>query len=362
MCVNGRDGEQRRVAAVVYNPVRVDVPRVRAAVEAAATLHRYDLLWLETTPEEPGQAQVGEALAQGASLVLAAGGDGTVRAVAEALRGRDATLGIIPGGTGNLLARNLGIPFASVEASCAVAFDGESRRMDMGVATAHRPDGSTTEHAFLVMAGVGIDAAMIANARPELKRRFGWLAYVDAAFRSLPTASKVPVRYRLDNGPERSAHVSTILVANCGALPGNMELIPDGELDDGLLDVAVVQPATVFGWLAIWRKVTWENRVLRRSSVGRRIIRFTDRAIRTRLSYLRGASVELAVDAPEPFELDGDAFGDVLRLELRVDELALRVKAPAATAGVTAPGRRPPHRRPAPGARRARSETPAPPV
>ncbi|WP_285115033.1 diacylglycerol kinase family protein [Leifsonia sp. fls2-241-R2A-40a] len=320
------------IVAVVYNPVRVDVPRVRAAVEAAADASGesdVELLWLETTPEDGGQGQARHALERGASLVLAAGGDGTVRSVAEALRGRDATLGIIPGGTGNLLARNLGIPFASVENACAVAFGGQMRRIDIGVAEAHRPDGSVSEHGFLVMAGLGIDAAMIASARPELKRRFGWLAYVDAAFRAYPNSQKVRVRYRLDRGQERSAHVSTILVANCGALPGNIELIPDGAVDDGLLDVAILQPTSVFGWLAIWRKVTWENRVLRKSSLGRRIIRFTDRAVRTRLSYLRGAAVRLDVDAPEPFELDGDAFGDILRLELRVDPLSLRVAVPS---------------------------------
>ena len=66
-----------------------------------------------------------------------------------------------------------------------------------------------------------------------------------------------------------------------------------------------------------------------RTEPGFRIIRFTDRAIRTRLSYLRGASVQLEVDAPEPFELDGDAFGDIVGLDLSVDERALRVKAPA---------------------------------
>src|SRR6478735_8197593 len=125
------------IVAVVYNPVRVDVPRVRAAVEAAADASGesdVELLWLETTPEDGGQGQARHALERGASLVLAAGGDGTVRSVAEALRGRDATLGIIPGGTGNLLARNLGIPFASVENACAVAFAGEMRRIDIGVA------------------------------------------------------------------------------------------------------------------------------------------------------------------------------------------------------------------------------------
>ena len=336
MRVNGRREQEHTIVAVVYNPVRVDVPRVRAAVEAAAAAaaatagRGIQLLWLETTPEEGGQAQARDALDRGATLVMAAGGDGTVRAVAEALRGRDATLGVIPGGTGNLLARNLYIPFANVESACAIAFAGETRRIDLGVASARRPDGTVTEHVFLVMAGVGIDAAMIAGARPELKRRFGWLAYVDAAFRALPKSTKVRVRFRLDHGHERSAHVSTILIANCGALPGNIELIPDAAIDDGLLDVAILQPASVFGWLAIWRKVTWENRVLRKSALGRRIIRFTDRAVRTRLSYLRGATVQLAVDAPEPFELDGDAFGDILNLELSVDERSLRVTAPPA--------------------------------
>ncbi|MGO4535203.1 diacylglycerol/lipid kinase family protein [Leifsonia sp. 2MCAF36] len=331
--MNGRGGQEHRLVAIVYNPVRVDVPRVRAAVEAAAAAAqaeagRTELLWLETTPEEAGQAQAREALDRGATLVLAAGGDGTVRAVAEALRGRDATLAVIPGGTGNLLARNLSIPFANVESACAIAFGGQTRRIDLGAASALRPDGTVTEHAFLVMAGVGIDAAMIAAARPELKRRFGWLAYVDAAVRALPASVKVHVRFRLDGGPERSAHVSTLLVANCGALPGNIELIPDAAIDDGLLDVAILQPASVFGWLAIWRKVTWENRVLRKSALGRRIIRFTDRAVRTRLSYLRGASVRLEVDAPEPFELDGDAFGDIVGLDLSVEARSLLVAVP----------------------------------
>lgn len=315
--------------AVIYNPVRIDVPRVRAAVEAAAErAGGVDLIWFETTPEEGGQAQAREALARGATLVLAAGGDGTVRAVAEALRDRGATLGLLPSGTGNLLARNIGVPYANVEEACAIAFDGETRAIDLGVATATREDGERTEHAFLVMAGVGIDATMIANARPELKRRFGWLAYVDAGFRALPKARKVRIRYRLDAGQERSAHVSTILIANCGTLPGNMELIPDGAVDDGLLDVAILQPESVFGWLTIWRKVTWENRVLRTSALGRRIIRFTDRAIRTRLSYLRGADVRLRMEQPAPFELDGDAFGDVVALDLAVDEGGLHVRVP----------------------------------
>lgn len=322
-------------AAVVYNPVKVDAARLRTAVEsAAARAGVTDLLWYETRVDEDGdggngQAQTRDALAAGATLVLAAGGDGTVRAVAEALRGRDADLAIVPSGTGNLLARNLGVPFARLDDACAIAFEGGTRAIDLGIASITAVDGGIHEHVFLVMAGLGIDATMIANTRPRLKRRLGWLAYVDAGFRALPKAQKVRVRYTLDGGTTRSAQVSTILVANCGSLPGNIELIPDAAVDDGMLDIAVLQPRSFFGWLMIWRKITWENRVLRRSAVGRKIIRFTELAIRTELTYLRGASVRLTVDRPEPFELDGDGFGEVLAAGLTVDHQALRVRVPS---------------------------------
>ncbi|QNE35982.1 diacylglycerol/lipid kinase family protein [Leifsonia shinshuensis] len=327
--MDDREGTSGTTVAVVCNPVRVDVRRVRAAVEArAAEEGDVELLWFETTPEDGGQGQTRQALERGATLVLAAGGDGTVRAVAEALRDQDATLGLLPGGTGNLLARNIGVPFTGLEEAVAVAFDGVTRRIDIGVATAARPDGGSSEHAFLVMAGIGFDARMIETTRPELKRRFGWLAYVESAFRSWPRSRKVRVRFAIDGESERSAHVSTILFANCGDLPGNMQLIPDSEVDDGLIDIAILQPVTVFGWLAIWRKVTWENRVLRKSALGRRIIRFTDKAVRTRLSYLRGAGVAVELDDPEPFELDGDGFGEVIALGIAIDPQGLRVRVP----------------------------------
>src|SRR6185437_8952678 len=176
--------EQAAYAAVVYNPVKVDVAHVKAAVRTAATHAGWrEPLWLETTEEEEGQAQTRQALEQGATLVVAAGGDGTVRAVAEALRGSDASLGILPSGTGNLLARNLDLPLTDLDEACTIAFAGEDRPIDIGIASLTRADGDDSEHAFLVMAGLGIDAAMIANTKSTLKRRFGWLAYVESGFR-----------------------------------------------------------------------------------------------------------------------------------------------------------------------------------
>ena len=133
------------------------------------------------------------------------------------------------------------------------------------------------------MAGLGIDAAMIAKTDPELKKRVGWLAYVDAGMRALPKAERFRLRY--SHGRRRaspSARVSTVLIGNCGTLPGNILLLPEAAVDDGVFDIAMMQPRTLFGWLDIWRRVAWENRVLRKFAVGRRIIELTDAALRRR--------------------------------------------------------------------------------
>lgn len=322
-------------AAVVYNPVKVDIDRLRAAVELAsvnAGLQRTQ--WFETSTEDAGFLVTQEALAQNPSVVIAAGGDGTVREVAEALRGTGVPLALVPSGTGNLLARNLEHPLSNIEESVRIALSGAERAIDIGVARLTPAEGTgedsngSNEHCFLVMAGLGIDAAMVANTSSSLKDKVGWLAYVDGTMRSLATLEKIGLRYAIDTDLERTAHVSSILIANCGSLPGNIELIPDAKIDDGLLDIAVLQPKTLLGWLMIWRAITWENRVLRRTALGREIIKHTGTGRSKTLTYLRGATVRLAVDEPQPFELDGDPFGDVSAVELTVDPGGLLVKVP----------------------------------
>jgi diacylglycerol kinase family enzyme len=335
----------------VYNPVKVDIDRLRPAVElASVNAGLQPTQWFETSTEDAGFLVTQEALKQNPSVVIAAGGDGTVREVAEALRGTGVPLALVPSGTGYLLARNLEHPLSNIEESVRIALSGAERAIDIGVARLTRAEGTgessdgesesgESEHSFLVMAGLGIDAAMVANTSSSLKDKVGWLAYVDGTMRSLATLEKIGLRYAIDRNIERTAHVSSILIANCGSLPGNIELIPDAKIDDGLLDIAVLQPKTLLGWLMIWRAVTWENRVLRRTALGREIIKHTGTGRSNTLTYLRGATVRLAVDAPQPFELDGDPFGDVSAVELTVDPGALLVKVPqsAATAASSEP-------------------------
>ncbi|GAA1808538.1 diacylglycerol kinase family protein [Agromyces neolithicus] len=315
-------------AAVVFNPSKQGVNALRDAVARAEQRQEFaPTMWIETTEDDPGKGMAREAVEAGVDFVLVAGGDGTVRAVAAGLRDTGVPMGIVPLGTGNLFARNLGIPVNDLDDAVVLAFSGIDHAVDVIVADISRPDGSDESHVSLVLAGIGIDATMIANTNPELKKRVGWLAYVDAGIRAIPASKPYRAVHRIDGGRHHRSRVSSILVANLGYLPGNLDLIPDAEIDDGRLDVVVLQPRNAFGWLLIWRKVAWENRVLRKSALGRQFIDLTGGNKRQHIVYLRGRSVEIGIDgAPEEFEIDGDEFGRVAAATFTVSPASLIVR------------------------------------
>lgn len=317
-----------RRAAIVYNPTKVDLTKLKRAVAKEQKLAAWaDSLWLPTTVDDIGGGQARQAIEKHVDVVLAAGGDGTVRAVAEGLRGSGVPMALLPVGTGNILARNLDIAVTQLAASVHTAFTGVDRAIDMGVIELERADRRRETHAFVALAGLGLDAKMIANTRAELKRRVGWLAYVDAIARSMRDSEKIRMRYRLDNDPEHTMNVHTVLVGNVGLLPGNVLLLPEAEPDDGLFDIVTLRPEGLGGWAQIWVRIVWENGVLRRSSVGRRLAGL-NRDVRT-LRYLKGRRISVRLDRPENFELDGDDFGLVIAFEAHVDPAALIVRVPA---------------------------------
>jgi diacylglycerol kinase family enzyme len=320
-------GSARR-AAVIFNPIKQGVDELRTAMTAAEQEHGYgETLWIETTEDDPGKGQAEQAVAEGVDLVLAAGGDGTVRAVAEGLGDNEVPVGLIPLGTGNLFARNLEIPVNDIPAAVALAFTGTDHPIDVLRARVRRPDGSVDTEVSLVMSGIGFDAAMISNTNPELKKRVGWLAYVDAGIRAIPASKPFRVVHRMDNGRSHRSRVSSVLIANLGYLPGNIELIPDAEVDDGRLDVVRLQPRNFFGWLMIWRKVAWENRVLRKSALGRQLIDLTGGDKRREIVYSSGRSVDIVIEGePEEFEIDGEEFGEITAARFVVDPGAFIVR------------------------------------
>lgn len=321
--------KSRSRAAVIYNPIKVNVQDLREVVTKAQETNGWEpTLWLKTTENDAGEGVGKQAIEHPADLVIVAGGDGTVRAVADALRGSGIPLAMVPSGTGNLLARNLDLTLNDLEHSIKVAFTGENRDIDIGVIAIEREDGSVDQHAFLVMAGVGIDAKMIANTDSELKARIGWLAYVQGISRALQDKSQLRLRYTLDNAATRNVRAHTLIIGNCGSLPANMLLLPDAVVDDGMFDVVLLRPKGFFGWVQVWLKIVWENGIVRRTRVGRKLAG-EQKSIQA-LRYDTGTSLTATFSKPEVIELDGDTFGKTTKFKSWIEPKGLTIRVPPA--------------------------------
>ena len=317
-----------RLMAIVYNPVKIDRDDNVAAIEADEQSAGWEEpMWLETSEEDPGGEITARAVAARADVVIAAGGDGTVRAVAEALTGSGIALALLPSGTGNLLARNLDLTLDDLAHSIHLALSGNARKIDVGMIDIRREDGSTDTNAFLVMAGLGVDAKMVENTNEDLKKRVGWLAYVDAIARALRDKSQLRLRYSLDGRASHRITAHTLIIGNCGSLPANMLLLPDALIDDGLLDIVFLRPKGFIGWLQIWVRVAWENGIVRQTRIGRRLMGET-KSIRA-LEYDRAETITADFHRAEAIELDGDSFGTATAIKTWIKPGALSVLVPA---------------------------------
>ncbi len=317
---------EHKRAAVIYNPIKVDIDAIREVVSREEQANGWaETLWLETSEDDPGQGAAAEAVNSGATLVIAAGGDGTVRAVAEGMHDSSVSLALLPSGTGNLLARNLHLTLDDIEHSITTAFTGNDRKIDLGIIEIERDDRSTTNHVFLVMAGLGLDAKMLANTDDDLKKRAGWLAYVKALTTTLRDKNELRFVYTLNRGPKRSLRAHTIIVGNCGALPANIVLLPDAAVDDGQFDVLLLRPKGFVGWVQIFWKVLWENGVLRRTKAGRALLSHEVSSLR----YVSAVDLTVSLQRAEEIELDGDGFGKATGFHSWVESKGITIKVPA---------------------------------
>jgi len=293
-------------AAVVVNRRRIrHFGHLQRRSAAAAAARGWELNLLETRSADAGQGATREAVAAGARLVFAVGGDGTVRACAEALAGTQVPLAIVPRGTANLVATALGIP-SSLGAALAVGFGGHERRIDLAVA-----DGIT----FAAMAGIGLDAAVVGATAAGLKNAAGWLGYAAAGARRL-AGPRTEFTIRLDGGEPLGRLARCVVVGNVGLLPGGFVLLPQARPDDGLLDVGILAPAGPLGW----PRMGW--RVLTRSR--------HDDAVLERFQARR---VEIAAGEQLPRQADGELIGTGASLVVSLVPGGLLVRIPAARQG-----------------------------
>ena len=317
--------QPNRTAAVIYNPIKIELDALKADVEAEPGSSGWTVLWLPTSEDDPGQGPAKEALDSGATLIIAAGGDGTVRAIAEVVRGSEASLSLLPSGTGNLLARNLDLTLDDTPHSLATAFGGKDRAIDIAEIEFRRADQSVDKHAFLVMAGAGLDAKIMSNTDDELKKKVGWLAYAKALGAVLRDKEGLRLRYKLDSRRGRSTRAEAIIIGNCGSLPANILLMPEAVVDDGLLDVVVLRPESFGGWVAVVVKVFWENGIVKRTRLGRRMGELSSDSIAIRQAKV----VTAQLSKPEEVQLDGDPFGEAVGFRVKVEAGGLTIRVPA---------------------------------
>ena len=295
---------------LVVNPVKLHASRAIERVRAACA----EAGWPEpmvrtTTLLEPGAAQARALCAAGASLVIAAGGDGTVREVATALAGGVVPLAVLPLGTGNLLARNLGLRPGQLGPNITIALHGVDGQIDVGRVTVTQELG-VSEHIFLVMAGIGLDARVVGSTRAYLKRRLGWIAYGEAAARHL-FARSGPISVTIDGAGEQHHIVQSVLVGNCPRIPGGLRFFPAARYDDGVLDVVIVAPRTPLGWIPIAGQVLTGRG---RSGKG--------------LQYHPARTISLRPLVPAAMQLDGDVLPNVQAALIRIDHHALQIRLP----------------------------------
>ena len=288
-----------RVAVIAHRGKSVGggLPELRRVLEQRGVS---DVFWREVGKSRFAPDEVRKALAAKADLIFVWGGDGTVQRCIDVLSGTKATLAIVPAGTANLLATNLGIP-KDIEAAVDVGLAGSTRRIDVGRINGER---------FAVMAGAGLDARMIGDADGGLKDRVGRLAYVWTGAKHLrekPFRAKIEV----DGARWFDGEASCILLGNVGKLFGGIEAFEDSHPDDGVLELGVVSADGVKEWAG----------TIARAVVGN--ASKSPHAFTTKVH-----SVRVKLDRKVPYELDGGDRKKVSKLRIEIEPAAVTVCVP----------------------------------
>lgn len=257
--------------------------------------------WIDVPKAKNATKAARHAVDDGADIIVACGGDGTVRAVSEAVVGTKTALAVFPVGTANLFATAYGLP-TKADDVVAVVCSGDRRRVDSGVCN---------DRTFNVMAGAGFDARMLDDA-DEHKERLGMLAYLRAGFRQARAGDRFDAQVTVDGEPFFAGPAACVLVGNIGTLKAGVVAFPAAAPDDGVLDVGVVTAVGLREWAGVLAK-----------TVGRRP------ATSSHTTIGQGTTIDVLLDGKHRFQLDGGSKGTTDQLRFSVRPGALTLCAPA---------------------------------
>lgn len=323
-----RDDDQVHYAFVI-NPSKPQAEQRKQHIqEFCEAKHLTQVEYIGTQLDKDGRACALEALEHGADVVVAVGGDGTVRTVASAVSGTGHALGIIPIGTGNLFARNMGVPVDDIDAALTVATSHGSRLVDMGRLTLLDHPEDDHGHAFLIIAGIGFDAAMIDDTNPELKANISWLAYFVGGVKNLfaPKFRGTLTVTSADGSTHtiKNLDFRTVMAGNCGQIP-MFSLMPAASYDDGLLDFEIIDTTGgILGWANLFGDVVHQTIIGKPEQ--------NPLSTNSTIEQVQGVSAEITLEKPAKAQVDGDMLPETKHIRFSVDHRALIVRVPDASA------------------------------
>ncbi len=323
---------------IIFNPTKkADWKLIREAL--ARSTHDASLgepVWLATTADDPGVSQTQAAIKARAAVVIAAGGDGTVRVVAEGLANTGIPMGLMPVGTGNLLTRNLNFPLDDIHELAAIAVTGAPRKIDVGILTVKESSEPISEskknhdvhpampgeYAFVVNAGMGLDATIMleADANKKLKEVIGWAAYFKAAMPHI-LAPKMSATITVGNSTKPvTTDARTVMFLNCGELVGGLVFDTAAKADDGWMELVVVDTrAGLIGWVDLLRRTGMRSKGIKKVDI-------PGVPAQGDLDIHRIVEASLDTDKPQPVQVDGDVLGYTDHVHARIIPGALTVR------------------------------------
>ena len=298
-------------AALIVNPSRKAAAPATRAVQAASRLRGWDEpLVLETTVAHPGQEQTWDALDAGVDRIIAAGGDGTVRLVAGALAesGELTPLGIVPTGTANITARNLGLYPRPLETAAVTALVGHTRPLTVSWVAYRRKTQPGDITPMLAMAGIGRDAEAVAATQPWMKRA-GWLAYAATGGRQALRPA-IPMKVTIDDGEPETVRAWSVLAANLPRVPMGVVAFPRAEVGSDVMQVLQVRLKNPGDWLPVAVKGLTNH---------------TASVPAPALNYSSAKQLTVEPGRPMPVQIDGDLVPDVAVMSVTVQPEAILV-------------------------------------